>query len=228
MKISQRGIELVKEFEGLYLTAYRCPAGVWTIGYGHTGGGVQPGDVITAERAEELLREDMATSERAVIKYDRIYHWNQNQFDALTSFAFNVGSIDQLTAHGTRSIATIADKLLLYNKAAGKVMNGLVRRREAERALFIQPVEQQQSATTDWIKEADGRWWYRNADGSYPADCWQLISGRWYHFDPAGWMQTGHVTVGGEEFWLCDRPGHDEGACMITDGRGALRVWEIE
>lgn len=86
---------------------------------------------------------------------------------------------------------------------------------------------EQQSKPSGWIQEADGRWWYRNPDGSYPADSWQLIGGRWYHFDAVGWMQTGHVTIGSEEFWLCDKPGHDEGACMVTDSRGALLVWEV-
>ena len=222
MKISQKGIDLVKEFEGLYLTAYRCPAGVWTIGYGHTGD-VKPGQVITAEQAEELLRADMINSEKKVAKYDSTYHWNQNQFDALTSFVFNLGSIDQLTANGTRDIATIADKMLLYNKAAGKVLAGLVRRRKAERGLFLEPVDR----PVGWVKEADGRWRYRNNDGSYMTG-WHIIGGRWFYFDGSGWMQTGHVVVGSEEFWLCDKPGHDEGACMITDGRGALRVWEVE
>ena len=85
----------------------------------------------------------------------------------------------------------------------------------------------QKPAASGWIQEADGRWWYRNPDGSYPADCWQLIGGRWYHFNTAGWMQTGHITVNGEDFWLCDRSGHDEGACMITDSRGVLRAWEV-
>lgn len=86
---------------------------------------------------------------------------------------------------------------------------------------------EQQPVASGWTQEADGRWWYRNPDGSYPADCWQLIGGRWYHFDGAGWMQTGHITIGDEDFWLCDQPGHDEGACMITDSRGAFRVWEV-
>lgn len=223
MKISQRGINLVKEFEGLYLSAYRCPAGVWTIGYGHTGD-VLPGQVITAAQAEDLLRSDMTASEKKVMKYDSTYHWNQNQFDALTSFAFNIGSIDQLTANGTRSLAVIADKILQYNKAAGRVLAGLTRRRQAERTLFLDPLEP--VSETGWIHDS-GRWKYRNDDGSYMIG-WHIIGGRWYHFDSAGWMQTGHITVGSEEFWLCDQPGHDEGACMVTNARGALKVWEVD
>lgn len=169
MKISQRGINLVKEFEGLYLAAYKCPADVWTIGYGHTGN-VQPGQVITEAQAEELLQADMAASEKKVLKYDNVYHWNQNQFDAMVSFAFNVGSIDKLTANGTRSIATIADKMLEYNKAAGKVLAGLTRRRQAERALFVGKVEEPVSAPqtpSGWRQEADG-WRYYLGDTGQP------------------------------------------------------------
>jgi GH24 family phage-related lysozyme (muramidase) len=71
-----------------------------------------------------------------VNKYDNIYHWNQNQFDALLSFCYNIGSIDQLTAHGKRSISEISQSILLYNKGGGKVLKGLVRRREFEKNLF--------------------------------------------------------------------------------------------
>jgi len=136
MKISQNGINLIKQFEGCRLTAYRCPAGVWTIGYGHTDG-VRQGQKISAAEAEAYLRADMEKYEKKVDKYSR-YGWNQNEFDALVSFAFNVGSIDQLTAGGTRSRAVIADKMLLYNKGGGKVLAGLARRRQAERALFLE------------------------------------------------------------------------------------------
>lgn len=71
------------------------------------------------------------------MKYDKKYNWNQNEIDALVSFAYNIGSIDGLTANGTRSRATIAAKILEYNKAAGKVYRGLTRRRKAERKLFL-------------------------------------------------------------------------------------------
>lgn len=135
MRTSQTGIELVKQFEGCKLDAYKCPAGVWTIGYGHTAG-VKQGQRITAAQAESYLRADLEKYEKKVEKYGG-YGWNQNEFDALVSFAYNVGSIDQLTANGTRSRAVIADKMLSYNKAAGKVLAGLTRRRQAERQLFL-------------------------------------------------------------------------------------------
>lgn len=149
MKISKNGLELIKRFEGCRLTAYYCPAGVLTIGYGHTGSDVKPGMVITYAKADELLRNDVVKFEKAVMRYDSKYHWNQNQFDALVSFAFNIGSINQLTAYGIRSIAQISSKIPAYNKAGGKVLYGLVRRREEEKKLFDKPVaETQKNPTT--------------------------------------------------------------------------------
>ena len=140
MIISNKGLDLIKKFEGCRLKAYKDPAGVWTIGWGHTKG-VKAGDEITQEQADKLLRDDLAVYETKVDKYDNKYHWNQNQFDALVSFAYNIGSIDQLTSNGRRSIKTISDKILEYNKAGGKKLEGLVRRRKAEKALFDEAVQ---------------------------------------------------------------------------------------
>ena len=140
MKISQFGMDLIKRFEGCRLTAYRCPSGVPTIGYGHTAG-VKMGQKITQEQAERFLKEDLAKFERLVEKYDSTYHWNQNQFDAMVSFAFNIGSITQLTADGSRSITTISQKMLEYNKSAGRILPGLTERRREEQALFLKPCE---------------------------------------------------------------------------------------
>jgi GH24 family phage-related lysozyme (muramidase) len=145
MRISNKGIELIKQFEGCRLKAYKDPAGVPTIAYGHTAG-VKMGDTITQEQADELLRDDLVIYEAKVDKYDDKYHWNQNQFDALVSFAYNIGSIDQLTSNGRRSIKTISEKILEYNKAGGKKLEGLVRRRKAEKALFDEAVEGDSSA----------------------------------------------------------------------------------
>lgn len=141
MKISENGINLIKEFEGMRLTAYKCPAGVWTIGIGHTGKvdgkPICSGMTITKEKAIELLKKDLSRFEKCVEKYNDIYNWTQNEFDALVSFAYNVGSINQLTASGTRNKTMIANSILLYNKAGGKELTGLTRRRKAEQALFL-------------------------------------------------------------------------------------------
>ena len=148
MRISENGLNLIKSFEGCRLTAYKCPAGVWTIGWGHTGG-VKPGQKITQAEADQMLVSDMAAYESKVNKYSK-YNWNQNEFDALTSFAYNVGSIDQLTANGTRSRAEIAAKITQYNKGGGKVLAGLTKRREAEKKLFLTPISS--AFTPHWIQ----------------------------------------------------------------------------
>ena len=135
MKISNDCIALIKQFEGCQLTAYKCPAGTWTIGYGHTAG-VTEGMKITQIQAETYLQSDLAKFEKNVNKFSS-YKWTQNEFDALVSFAYNIGSIDQLTANGTRAKTTIALKMLEYNKDSNKnVLPGLVKRRQAEYDLF--------------------------------------------------------------------------------------------
>ena len=142
MKTSSKGVSLIKQFEGCRLKAYKCPAGVWTIGYGHTAG-VKAGDIITQETAESYLRNDLVRYEKYVMHYDGIYHFNQNQFDALVSFTYNcgTGNLKNLTQSGKRTIAQISDKLLLYNKVGGVTLLGLQRRRAAEKVLFDTPIK---------------------------------------------------------------------------------------
>lgn len=137
MKISNIGLSLIKKFEGCFLTAYRCPAGVLTIGYGHTKG-VTEGMTITKEQAEAYLLADVAWAEEAVNKYMDTYKWNQNQFDALVSFTFNcgAGNLKTLLRDGCRTIAEISEKIPAYNQANGEVLPGLVKRRAEERVLF--------------------------------------------------------------------------------------------
>lgn len=139
MKTSQRGINLIKEFEGLRLTAYRCPAGVYTIGYGHTRG-VKRGMKITEEEASAFLTADLLNSEKAVKRYASVYHWRQNEFDALVSFTFNCGAANlrALLRNGRRNRSQIAATLPMYRKAGGKVLRGLERRRAAEKTLFLE------------------------------------------------------------------------------------------
>ena len=136
-----KAITLIKKYEGFSAKAYRCPAGVLTIAYGHTSG-VKEGDTVTQAQAESLLYGDIAPIYIKVASYDSIYHWNENEFCALISFGYNLGvnSIDQLTAQGTRSKVEIADAMLKYNKANGKILDGLINRRHEERALFITPM----------------------------------------------------------------------------------------
>ena len=89
-RLSTPGLELIKKFEGMRLRAYVCPSGVWTIGYGHTGPDVVEGSKITEEEAEMLLRKDVSSYESAVNNYTTV-KLNQNEYDALVSFTYNVG-----------------------------------------------------------------------------------------------------------------------------------------
>lgn len=132
---SENCYNLIKNFEGCELKAYKDSKGVLTIGYGHTKN-VKNGMKITKEKAEELLNNDVLIFSNHVNKFMNKYNFNQNQFDALVSFAFNIGSINQLTNNGKRSIKEISNKIPLYNKCGGKVLNGLVKRRKAEKQLF--------------------------------------------------------------------------------------------
>ena len=149
MTISDNGLALIKQFEGCVLKVYLDPIGIKTAGVGHTGADVNTmavGTVITQAQADAWLRDDVKKAEANVSSFDSRYHWNQNQFDALVSFAFNCGSINQLVAKGTRTIEQISDKILAYNKASGKVLAGLTRRRKAEKKLFDTPYKSEGTA----------------------------------------------------------------------------------
>jgi GH24 family phage-related lysozyme (muramidase) len=139
MITSKQGIELIKGFEGCRLTSYRLPSEEkYTIGYGHYG--VEKGVTITELEAEKYLIKDLVRAENQVNKYNCIYNFNQNQFDALVSFAYNIGTIKQLTQEGTRTKTEIGNKMLAYNHGCGgKVLKGLTRRRQAERKLYLTP-----------------------------------------------------------------------------------------
>ena len=141
LSISDNGLTLIKKFEGCILTSYQDSVGVWTIGYGHTFC-VSEGQKITQAQADSYLKSDCANAEKAVNGYDDTYHWNQNQFDALVSFTFNCGSgnLKTLLNNGQRTIAEISAKITAYNKAGGKILQGLVNRRAAEKELFDKPV----------------------------------------------------------------------------------------
>lgn len=133
-------IPLIKEFEGCKLKAYKCPADVWTIGYGHTDG-VKEGDEITQQEADRLLASDVelfTSGVQRLVSSDI----SRNQLNALTSFAFNVGlgnlrHSTLLKLVNAEDFAGAADQFLRWNKAGGKVLPGLTRRREAERKLFL-------------------------------------------------------------------------------------------
>ena len=140
--ISAKGIALIKRFEGCRLTAYKCSAGVWTIGYGHTSG-VHSGQAITQAQADALLRQDLEKFERYVNSTAYVpitAQLNENQFAALVSFAFNCGQGNLKRLCAGRNTVQIAAAMPQYCKAAGRKLPGLVQRRAAEVALFNTPV----------------------------------------------------------------------------------------
>lgn len=141
MKISERGIDLIIRFEGFCAKPTKCVKSekYLTIGYGHYGKDVKDGDTITKKEAKELMAKDLIVFETKVNKYNDIYGFNQNEFDALVSFCYNVGNIDKLTANGHRTRNEIADAMLRYVNSGGKKLSGLVQRRTKERELFLTP-----------------------------------------------------------------------------------------
>lgn len=194
MNISENGLNLIKEFEGCRLSAYLDAVKIPTVGYGTTNADyeithqrIYIGLTITQAQAEEWLR--LSVNKKyvpLVMKYDNIYHWNQNQLDALTSFAYNIGSIDQLVQYGRRTISEISNAILYYDKAGGQTLAGLTRRRKAEKALFDTPVD---GTKYGWIKDSTG-WWYKFSDGTYPKNGWKQIDGKWYCFNKDGYLRT--------------------------------------
>jgi lysozyme len=144
-KINTAGIKILKEFEGLRLNAYQCPAGVWTIGYGCTHQ-VLPGMSITEAEAEAFLRKELAKFEEGVERILGHIPLNENQFSALVSLTFNCGlaTIEQgktiRRKLEARDYQGAADGFLLWNQGGGRVLPGLVKRREMERKLFLSEV----------------------------------------------------------------------------------------
>lgn len=156
-KIGQAGLALIKQFEGCRLVAYQCSAGVWTIGYGHTAG-VHKGMKITQAQAEEYLKHDVAKFEKYVNNPSYVPFTdklNQNQFDALVSFAFNLGQGNVKKLCTGRVMNQIPSAMQQYCKAAGKTLPGLQRRRKAEAALYNKKVESCTGATTTTVKESE-------------------------------------------------------------------------
>ena len=140
MNTSPKGIALIKEFEGLRLKAYKCLGGVWTIGYGHTAG-VKPGMVISEAQAEEYLKADLIAFERYLNGLGLAL--NQNQFDALVSFIYNVGTGNFSSSTLLRKIRvnpqdnSIMDEFLRWVYSKGRVLPGLQRRRLDEMKLYF-------------------------------------------------------------------------------------------
>ena len=139
MKTSKDGLQLIKDFEGLELSAYKCAAGVWTIGYGHIKG-VQEGMSISEARANEMLNEELTEYENYINKGVTV-PLSPCQFDAMVSWVYNLGngnlsSSTLLKVLNSGDYAGVPAQMLRWNKAGGKVLAGLTRRRQAEADMF--------------------------------------------------------------------------------------------
>ena len=165
MRVSQKGIDLIKKFEGLRLTAYVCPAGVLTIGYGHTGSDVKPGMKIDEKEAERLLWQDTESAQQTVSSFVTA-KINQNEYDALVSFVFNVGPTAFVNSTLLRLLNKGADRKVVaaefgrwVKAGSDKPVPGLVRRREEEKKLFLEKIKHPLLSTSilakrdTWLKK---------------------------------------------------------------------------
>jgi len=142
MKINQAGLDLIKQAESLQLKAYRCPAGILTIGYGHTGADVHSGLVIIKDQAEQLLKQDVEEFEEGVSHLVDEKKTTDNQFSAMVSLAFNIGlgnfkKSSVLSFHKQCKPSSAAESFNMWNKGGGRVLEGLVKRRKSESKLYL-------------------------------------------------------------------------------------------
>lgn len=215
MNIGNKGLELIKSFEGCRLTAYKCPAGVWTIGYGRTNG-VYEGMTITQEQADNMLREDVKYYSDAVDRYNSRFNFTQAEFDSLTSFTYNcgVGSL-QAVMSCCNTKQEIAEECKLYNKGAGQVLPGLVRRREEEYKLFMSG-----SSTSSGTSYAEKGEYFFNTrvkirtapnldDSSFTGICYDAGESVEYH--------TVHRNKHGYNWIQYNRGNGTQGYCAVTN-----------
>ena len=203
-KISQAGLDLIKQFEGCRLVAYQCSAGVWTIGYGHTAG-VHRVMKITQEQAEAYLKQYVAKFEKYVNNASYVPFTdklNQNQFDALVSFAFNLGQGNLMKLCKGRTINQVPAAMQQYCKANGKTLPGLQRRRKAEATLYNKKVQSCTGATTKQTYKS-GQWYtvleeisVRNGYYGQPGK-YQYLSGQLKNIcnsrDGIGYIKAGKI-----------------------------------
>ena len=209
--ISQNCLDLIKKWEGCYLTAYQDSVGVWTIGYGTTNADksitdttIKKGLKISQKTADKWLKNSLNQKYLPlVLKYNSKYNWNQNQLDALVSFAYNIGSIDQLTANGSRTISQISSHITAYNKAGGRVLTGLTNRRKDEKALFDKKVAAVTSTkvmiqvTSDKLNIRSGAGTSNKIIGTTSKNSVYISrkqSNGWYRLESVdGWVSRTHV-----------------------------------
>ena len=224
MNISEKGLELIKSFEGCHLTAYKCPANVWTIGYGRTNG-VYEGMVITQEQADRFLFEDVQRFVNAVNQYQSRFNFNQNEFDALVSFTYNCGAgslANVMACCNTKQ--EIAEECKLYNKGGGVVLPGLVRRRNEEYQLFMSgssnsdSVSQPSTASGTSYPEK-GEYFFNTrvkirtapdlSESTFVNECYEVGESVIYH--------TVHLDKCGYNWIQYNRTNGTQGYCAITN-----------
>ena len=220
MNIGNKGLELIKSFEGCRLSSYKCPSNKWTIGWGRTSG-VYEGMVITQEQADQFLFEDVQRFVNAVNQYQVRFNFNQNQFDALTSFAYNSGEgslAAVMSCCNTKK--EIAEECKLYNKSsAGQILAGLVRRREEEYKLFMSESNDQANNNDGYTYAEKGEYFFNtrvkirtapNLDNSsFTGICYDAGESVEYH--------TVHRNKSGYNWIQYNRGNGTQGYCAITN-----------
>ena len=220
MNIGNKGLELIKSFEGCQLTAYRCPANILTIGWGRTSG-VYEGMVITQAQADQFLFEDVQRFVNAVNQYQSRFNFNQAEFDSLTSFTYNCGEgslAAVMSCCNTKK--EIAEECKLYNKSSdGQVLAGLVRRREEEYKLFMSGANNNTNNNDGYSYAEKGEYFFNtrvkirtapNLDNaSFTGICYDAGESVEYH--------TVHRNKCGYNWIQYNRGNGTQGYCAITN-----------
>lgn len=224
MNISNRGLDLIKSFEGCQLSSYKCPSNKWTIGWGTTSG-VYEGMVITQEQADQFLFEDVQRFVNAVNQYQARFNFNQNEFDALVSFTYNCGEgslANVMSCCNTKQ--EIAEECKLYNKSStGQILAGLVRRREEEYQLFMSRANNQannQANNNDGYSYAEQGTYYFNTRvkiRTAPNLDNSTITGICYEAGESVEYHTVHRNKSGYNWIQYNRGNGSQGYCAITD-----------
>lgn len=223
MNISNKGLELIKSYEGCVLTAYKPvqTEQYYTIGWGHYGPDVYAGMSITQAQADQFLFEDVQRFVNAVNQYQARFNFNQNQFDALTSFTYNCGEgglAAVMSCCNTKQ--EIAEECKLYNKSSsGQILAGLVRRREEEYKLFMSESNDQANNNDGYSYAEKGEYFFNtrvkirtapNLDNSsFTGICYDAGESVEYH--------TVHRNKHGYNWIQYNRTNGTQGYCAITE-----------
>ena len=221
MNISEKGLNLIKSFEGCRLSSYKCPSNKWTIGWGRTSG-VYEGMVITQAQADQFLFEDVQRFVNAVNQYQVRFNFNQNEYDALVSFTYNCGEgslAAVMSCCNTKK--EIAEECKLYNKTStGKVLAGLVRRREEEYKLFMSGSNNNNTNNNDGYSYAEkGEYFFNTrvkirtapslSNSTFTGICYEAGESVEYH--------TVHRNKCGYNWIQYNRGNGTQGYCAVTN-----------